>query len=222
MSTDFGMICGGGTAWDRETKGGFVNAFLETFKTSLVKPVPFFEEAAKSSNVLRPWLYAVIIYEIVFIAVAAYQLGFFAVGMNFGSRPSGFSSIPGISLGLFSLVVMAPVIATVGLFIGAALSHLCMMIVGAAKKDFTATFRVLCYSSAPNILHVVPFVGAFVGAVWSLVLTIIGLKVVHETTYGKSALAVFLPTIVCCGGMILLFAALAGGVTAGFMQALRH
>lgn len=216
MSTNPGMV-NGGTAWDRETKGGYVNAFLETFKASLVKPVPFFEEVAKSSCVLKPWLYAIIIYEIMFIVVAAYQLGFFAIGMT-----SSVSSLPALSLGLISVVLMAPVIATTGLFIGAALTHLCMMIVGAAKKDFMATFRVLCYSSAPNILQVIPIVGAFVGAVWSIILTIVGLKVVHETTYGKSALAVFLPTIVCCGGMILLIAALAGGVTAGFMQALKH
>ena len=48
--------------------------------------------------------------------------------------------------------------------------------------------------------------------IWQIVLDVIGLKEAHETTYGKSALAVFLPTIVCCGFFILFFTMIAGSI----------
>jgi hypothetical protein len=41
--------------------------------------------------------------------------------------------------------------------------------------------------------------------VWAIVCYCIGLARAHETDTGRAVLAVFLPLIVCCGGLAILF-----------------
>jgi hypothetical protein len=56
----------------------------------------------------------------------------------------------------------------------------------------------------------IPFCGGWIAMVWNIVVEIIGLARSHEIDTGKAALAVLLPIMVCCGGLILL------GVLGGF------
>jgi hypothetical protein len=51
------------------------------------------------------------------------------------------------------------------------------------------------------------------------VLQIIGMKVVHRTSYGRSTIAVLLPMLLCCGVILLIGVAVAGWVFAAAMTA---
>jgi hypothetical protein len=89
--------------------------------------------------------------------------------------------------------------------------HLCLMIVGGARKPFETTFRVVCFSSGSTYpLSMIPICGGFIAAVWNIVLECIGLARAHEIDTGKAVMAVLLPVIVCCGGAILI------GILGGF------
>ena len=55
------------------------------------------------------------------------------------------------------------------------------------------TFRVVAYAQAPQILSVVPFIGGFAGGLWAIVVQIIGLREIHETTYLRVIIALILP-----------------------------
>jgi hypothetical protein len=91
------------------------------------------------------------------------------------------------------------------LFIGAAIVHLCLMIVGGANKTFETTFRVLAFSQgSTGPLQMIPVCGGLIAGVWGLVVTCIGLARAHETETGRAVFAVFLPLVVCCGGAILM------------------
>ena len=85
--------------------------------------------------------------------------------------------------------------------IGSAVLHLCLTLVGGAKRDFETTFRVLCFSAGSAYpLMIVPICGGLISGIWCLVCECIGLAKAHDTTTGKALLAVLLPVIVCCGG----------------------
>jgi hypothetical protein len=102
--------------------------------------------------------------------------------------------------------VAAVALGAIGLFIGAAIGHVCLMIVGGAKQGYETTFRVLAYSQGATAwLNAIPC-GALVLGIWALVLNIIGLAEAHEIPASKAALAVFLPILVCLGicGIALL------------------
>lgn len=202
--------------WDEETKGEWISAFYNTLKTSLIDPISFFKAVAKGEGFLRPWIYALIISFIVFLAAAAYQAGFQVLELGFEySLPTILISGPLAILLIGIMGIMAvPLLTTLGLLIESGLFHLGLIILGSAKKEFTATFRTVCYCMGPNVFQIIPLLGGMVSGIWSIVLCIIGLKVVHETSYGRSAIVVFLPLILCCGVIILFGAAIAGGIFA--------
>jgi hypothetical protein len=98
-----------------------------------------------------------------------------------------------------------------GLFIGSAILHLCLMLVGGANRSFETTFRVVCFTGgAANLFSMVPICGGFVALIYSIVLECIGLTRAHQTTTGKALMAIFLPLIACCGLCIVLMIALSG------------
>lgn len=216
-----------GNAWDRASKGGWVNAFIETIKRSLIEPQVFFEEVSAGTGWFSPLIFAVIVYTIVYMTAAAYQAGFQGLAMSAGIGseiknafiPALALSIPVyVAIALIMIVVAMPLLTAFMLFIQSAICHLCLIIVGGASRDFHATFRTACYSSGPQIIGVVPILGQLVAPIWQIVLLIIGLKVVHKTTYAKSVLAVFLPMLLCCGVIILVAIAIAGGVTGALLK----
>jgi hypothetical protein len=126
------------------------------------------------------------------------------MGLFAGQRDT-FAALAGIGVGSIALIVLVPVFILIGLFIGAAIIHLCLMIVGGANKPFEATFRVLAFSQgSTGPLQIIPVCGGLIAGVWALVVNCIGLARAHETTTGRAVLAVFLPLVVCCGGGILL------------------
>jgi hypothetical protein len=89
--------------------------------------------------------------------------------------------------------------ATIGLFIGAAVIHVCLMIVGGANRQYETTLRVLGYAQGSTAwLNVIPC-GALVAFASVLVQEVVGLAKAHETTTTKSLLAIILPMIVCLG-----------------------
>jgi len=222
------MIEGGqaeGCPWDREKGGNWPGSFYRTFSRAILEPVSLFRDVAFGHGMPRPFIYAMIINYILFVVAIAYQAGFqiLAMSMELG-KCVGCNifpvavSIPFAIIGIVLLLVVGvPLITAFMILVRAGLYHLCLMILGAAKRDFQTTFRTVCYATSPQLFQVVPILGGIVAWIWQIVLDVIGLKVVHETTYGRSALAVFLPTIVCCGAFFLLVTMIAGGVFAAII-----
>ena len=97
--------------------------------------------------------------------------------------------------------LLTPLVAFIALFIVAGITHAGLAIFGGAKHGFRTTVRVCCFASSAQLFNVVPVVGTFVGTVWAIVVTVIGLREAHATTTGKAVAAIMLP--------LLLFMALA-------------
>ena len=201
-----------GLPWDQRQEKGFFNAFIETLQMVLTKPGIAFTAMKREGGLAEPLLYALIggsfgaaiyfIYNFVFRSLAL-----------FPNRHNPLADLLG-GLGWIVLVILTPVFVVIGTFIGSAILHLCLMLVGGAKQSFEATFRVICFAGGSvNPLLVIPFCGGLIVGVWKVVLFCIGLSRAHETDTGRAVLAVFLPLIVCCGGGLLL-AILFGGIGA--------
>ncbi len=96
-----------------------------------------------------------------------------------------------------------------GVYIGAGLVHLFLLMLRGAKHGFGPTVRVFCFSAGPQLFNIVPFIGPAVGGIWSLVITIIGIRETHETTTGKAVGAVLIPMTLLLILAILMFVAAA-------------
>jgi hypothetical protein len=102
----------------------------------------------------------------------------------------------------------------IGMFIFAAIYHVCLVLVGGASAGYEATYRALCFSwGSIAVLNAIPIVGPLIGMFYILIVMIHAFTHTHEIDGGKAALAVFLPLIVgCCCLIPFGFLMLGGGL----------
>jgi len=191
--------------WEDPTQP-FFDALLDTIKLFVTRPREAYGRMAREGGLGRPILYAVILG---WIGIAVGQLYSLAMrGMSLSMLP-GMDSLSGAALPvgyIIGLIVFAPVLIVMGLFLWSAVVHLFLLLFGAAGGGFEATFRVLAYATTAQLSQIVPMCGGFIGFFWSLVLEIVGLAEVHETSQAKAAAAVLLPLAICCSCLALVFA----------------
>jgi hypothetical protein len=202
-----------GLPWDDRQQKGFFSAFVETLQMVLTRPGEAFTAMRREGGFGEPLIYAVIgasagaIVQFLF-SLVLHSLGFFA------DRRDAFGAMAGMGIGSVGFIIFFPLAVIIGLFIGAAIIHLCLMIVGGAKQPFETTFRVLAFSQgSTGVLQMIPICGGLIAGVWGLVVNCIGLARAHETDTGRAVLAILLPLIVCCGlGFVLV--SMLGGLAA--------
>ncbi|HPC82651.1 MAG TPA: YIP1 family protein [Thermoanaerobaculaceae bacterium] len=199
----------------------FLEGLYETAKLFFTEPTAAFERMQLGGELGRPILYAIIfgwlgtiagqVYNIVMGGAMYKLLPHMPEGPDFGSNP------------LFNVGVMvvAPLLVLIALFVGAAIYHLFLLLYGGASSGFGATVRVLCYASTVQILQVLPICGGLVGAVWGIVLQVIGLAVAHRTTRVKAAGAILTPILLCCLCAVLILVLAFGGALAAARGAMR-
>ena len=211
--------------WETWREKGRLRAFWETWKQVMMNPVAFFRRVPKGGNFVVPMYYGIICQSVAIILMWSYQAGFHSLQAMLSHITAFGGYWPwAVSLGwlaaaiLFAaLLLVAPVFAFVGLFISSGLYHICLKILGGAKHNFESSFRAISYASSAQLLSILPIIGIVVAGLWSLVLNVIGLKEIHETSYARAILAVSLPVLICCGFMVLIVAALFGAAIGAWM-----
>ncbi len=215
---------GGSTPWERREQIGLLNALVETSKEVIATPGEFFRRMPVTGGIGAPLGYGVIVGYLGLLAKAIYDAVFRAVLGSpfapFGGRPElqRFAAMMEGGVGLIVQVVLGPVLVVIGIFIAAGIFHLLLMVLGGARRDFEATARVVCYSEAAALFGIVPFCGAFIGAIYQIVLWIIGLAEAHGISKGKAAAAVLIPILLVCCCCIGVIALVAGGLAAALGQ----
>jgi hypothetical protein len=197
---------GGGTPWERRDSIGFVSALVETTQQVLFRPAEFFEGMPVTGGVGGPLLYAVILGYLGLVAGTVYNVVFRSIvgsGLHQfgGGRMVEFQRFTRFlegGLGATVQLVTGPIWIVIGVFVAAGILHVLLMVVGAAPRDFEATFRVVAYSHAVSVLGLVPFCGNVIGFVWWVVVATLGLRTVHRTSTGQALIAVLLPIFLCC------------------------
>ena len=192
-----------GLPWDRRQELGLFPAFIETLKLVLLNPTTAFSAMKTEGGLSEPLTYAVIGASVGFIVNFLFSLLMSSFGFV-GSR-NALGGLLSAGIGAVVFVVFIPVIITIGLFIGSAILHLCLIFVGGARRPFETTFRVVCFGAGSAYpLMILPICGGLISGIWCLVVQCVGLTRAHQTTTGRALLAILLPIIVCCGGGFLL------------------
>lgn len=193
-----------GLPWENRATRGFFEAFFQTVIMVLTKPVEAFEAMRKEGGLTDPLIYA-------FIGgcagtLVSFLFSFMSSSLGLAAdKNSAFGALIGAGVGAVATVILVPFFVVIGVFIGAAIYHVCLMIVGGANRPFETTFRVVCFTSgSANLLMMIPFCGGIIAGVWSLVVNCIGLARAHKTDTWRAVVAVFLPVIVCCGGGLII------------------
>lgn len=181
--TEGGEYC----PWEDMENLGFLQAFLSTLKMVLLAPTKFYGRMPRRGGLSNPLIFALVMGVLGKVLALTWQQVLF---LRFGQLPE--TNLPY----LIAIAIALPFIVLAGLYIGSAIVHVCLTLVGGNRSGFEATFRVIAYSGATEIFSLIPIIGSMVTVIYALPVTIIGLRETHGTTTGKAVIAVFLPVIV--------------------------
>jgi phage FluMu protein Com len=195
----FGMPFGArpGLPWENSQSPG---SWWETAKLCMLNPTHAFSIMRQEGGIGNPILFSLIGQMIGAVFAALWQVLFGIVALA-AAGGSGDAVGMVVAQSLFQIVgglVGAAAGATIGTLIAAGIMHLFLMIVGAANKGYEATFRTMAFANgALSWTQIVPVLGPIVGAIWMLVIQVIGLSRAQETDIGKVIIAIVLEIVAC-------------------------
>ncbi|GAB4179923.1 MAG: hypothetical protein Fur0032_20740 [Terrimicrobiaceae bacterium] len=207
---------------------GLVKRWWETTIGALFSPVTTFAGMPASGGYGAPLLYAVISGALGGIMVGLVQLVFQTIfaaagaGSGEGAAAAGGAALLcSLPIMLVSSLIGAVIGAILGAFVGGGITHLFLMLFGAAGKGYEATVRAICYAGgAVNGLYLIPVLGWIAAFFWGPVVYVISLRQAHQTDYWRVICAFLLWFLICCGatvGISMIF----GGLIAAMSTELR-
>jgi hypothetical protein len=209
-----------GLPWEHRSEIGFFPAFFQTIVMVLLKPGEAFTVMRTEGGLGDPLIFVVIGGSIAVVIWTLVSMLFSSLGIftALADKNQGFSALAGAgAVGIIQVIrlILTPLLVAIFAFVGAGILHLCLMLVGGAKKSFETTFRTLCFChGATSLLMIVPCCGIFMASIWGLVVECIGLARSHETDTGRAVIAVLLPIIVGCGCAVLISLIFFGSMSA--------
>ena len=134
-----------------------------------------------------------------------------------GPEDSVGEALAGGLVGFIVTLILSPIYTVVALLIGAGTYHLLvLLLVRPSHAGFEATFRVVCYVVAIQLVGWIPIVNIVAG-IYAIVLSILGIREVHNTTTGRALVIVLIPVAVVLL-LVLLLGALIGALFFGTQQ----
>ena len=180
-----------GAPWENRSELGLWQGIYQTFKAVLVSPQAFFSTKNYQRGFREPLAFGLL------IGSVGSMFGFFwqflvASGGLLSLADSIFSQFA-MGMIFLAILVIAPISVIAGMLFSSAIWHLLLLIVRGGKNGFEATFRVVAYSYSTQVLAVIPFVGGLIAVIWQIVVQIIGLREIHETSYLRVIIAFLIP-----------------------------
>lgn len=174
-------------------KYGVVEGFFLTLFRITFTPRKFFGNMPQT-GVVRPLLFCILSSLLPFILI---PLGFyiqfciFNLVISFAKvdfTPLFFildliPSLSSLTITSLTLFIVIPASLTIVVVVSSMVNHLFLILTGAARNSYEATFRATTYATSPFFLWFFnPFV-FLLGLLWSTFLIIIALKETHNTSY---------------------------------------
>src|SRR5262249_20031492 len=158
-----------GLPWEHRQERGFFNALVETLMLLLTTPSDAVMIITREAGVGEPLSCALIGGCVGAVVSFLFSLGLHSIGL-FSDRQNALVAMAGMGIGSVAFIILLPLLVIIGLFIGSAIVHLCLMIVGGANQPFETTFRVLAFSQgSTGPLQMIPICGGVLSCVWGAV-----------------------------------------------------
>jgi hypothetical protein len=198
--------------WEKRSDLGIWKGIYQTTKAVLFSPEKMFRGLTVNGGYGEPTAFGLLVGSLGRM-FGLFWLFLLMAGSRFLSDipVSGHYTLGFIFLGV---ITITPFLVCLNIFINSALLHILLLLVGGAKNGFEATFRVVCYSQAAHLLSLIPIMGGWIDGIWKLVVQIIGVREIHETSYGRVIIAFLIPLFliifVVLAIVILAFTSLSG------------
>jgi hypothetical protein len=183
---------------------GFFHGLFLTLKLVLLSPRLFFSVMPVGNGLSKPLTFAILVSMIQ--TVVQYAWGVAGLTPGIDVTVNGLQAVPyDATNGLFELL-LTPAVVALSLFAISGFYHVILSVLKSGNKGFEGSFRAVAYAYAPMMTGIIPmFTANFMAgwmlfnAVWTLVLTAIGLKYIHKASYSKIVAVLLIPFLL---GMI--------------------
>jgi hypothetical protein len=206
-----------GPPWEERETIGWAKSAWQTIVGVLTRPSETFAKMRVDGGITAPFLFQLLVGG----SCVAVRVIYFAIAERLGYSMKSFmpgqqflvSEVGGWWVVLFQIV--GAFLGTAAFsFVYAGVFHLCLMLVGGARRPYETTYRVICYGGAAVAsLNLIPILGTLVSSPWTAVAWMIGLARAHETDLWRAIMAVMIPFVVCCFGMAALVVMVMGLVS---------
>lgn len=182
-----------GSPWENRDRLGMIRAILATIKGALFSPQGFYKGLRSGTSIRESFAFGLL------LGTLGSMSGVFwsAFMIQEGTLKFPLSGFEQIDPGMFFLVlfIVVPLWVAVNMLLYSGLLHLFLLMVRGGTGGFSSTFQVVAYSQAAQAWGLVPVFGSWVGGLWQIVVQIIGLKEIHDTSYFRIFIAFLLPLI---------------------------
>jgi hypothetical protein len=209
VSRVHGMGLGQRSPWERRSELGLWQGIFQTVKAVLFSPEAFFRSLIAKEGIAEPLAFGLL------LGSFGNMLGLFwkvtLLGRGLGSSFPGIFEESNMSAIFLITMGLIPVFVTLAMFIVGAVLHLMFFILGAGERGFEATFRAVSYSQAAQAWGMIPFLGGWIAGIWQLIIQIIGLREIHQTSYLKVILAFAIPVaiillmLIACAILVFIY-----------------
>jgi hypothetical protein len=182
--------------------------YIELIKGFLLSPVETFQKVRKADlgDALKYFLILVVINTVLSVIISLVALSSMWAAYSSIFEGLGIALPAAAGFGIVVIAILMIFVTLLALFIGAAWLHLWVYILG-GRKGYVETLKALAYGDTPYLLiGWIPLIG-FIGAIWSFVLYILGVRELQMMSTGRAAGAVILAVVVLFLIIVLLAAA---------------
>ncbi len=173
---------------------GFWKGLYQTAKAVLFRPGRFFRVMPSGVGGREAFAFGLLFGSVGTMFGWFWQ--FLMLFENFGPSAEYFMGLFTLKILFIGILILVPFFVILEILFSTSILHAALYIVRGAGHGFDATFKVMAYSQAPQVFGLIPFVGGLIGWFWQLVIRIIGLKEIHQTSYARVILAFLLPLVV--------------------------
>jgi hypothetical protein len=177
--------------WENRSEVGLWQGILQTTKAVLFSPREFFSKMSPQVGMREPLAFGLLLGSVGTMFGLFWQF----LIMSWSILFSGIAVLGQFTTSLIFLgmMIVSPLFVFMSILITSAILHVLLRLVRAGRSGFQGTFRVVSYAQAAQILAVVPLIGGFLGSGWLLVVQIIGLREIHQTSYLRLFVALLIP-----------------------------
>ena len=181
----------GGPPWENRSDLGLWPAIYQTFKSALFYPNSLFKGMVHRSGISEPLAFGLL------IGSLGSMFGlFWQILMLSGTiKKYGENFLGQFAIGIIFLLILVfiPLFVIASMFIYSGVLHVLLLLTKAGGNGFVATFRVVAYSQAAQAWSMVPFLGTWIGGFWQMIIQIVGLREIHETSFLRVIVAFLIP-----------------------------
>ncbi len=190
--------------WERPRELGFFPSLVRTMLLALLQPSRFFAHVTPDLPLIPALFYYVVFGLLQYVCDILWSN--LAVRM---AGPEVLANLPPAVVQsldfsrLPMIVVTAPFLLALQMFVTTAVLHLMVRLVDPAEASFPKTFKVVAYAASALILTAVPLLGPLIGPAWYAALLALGCRHAFRLHWGKT-LMVMIPLF-----FLMLFGAMA-------------